>query len=973
MKPKSNPFLRPALLTTAALGLISSIYAADGTWSADTTPLFWRAADTGNWASGVVADASGFTANFTNNITGDRVVNIDADKTITNIVFGDSDTTSAGSWTIANNGVSTNNLILAGTTPTITVNALGTGKTATISAIIEGSAGLTKAGSGTLTLTGVNTYTGGTTVNNGTLALGGPTGPTGTIRGTLTINSGAKVTLNVADVIGYSNAGSTSYVSQININGGTIDNAVSGNNAYTSNFTLTGGIMSSTGGGKFHFNTGYGITTLASANTSTISAGIELRNSNNMSYFVAEGAAASDLVVSGAIVGTGGGITKSGAGTMVLSGTNTYTGATAISAGTLKLDFSASGAPTTNIINNTANSSALAFSGGKLLVVGKDSTTNSQQFNGVSASGAGQIQFTSGTSGTLNASLGALTTTGVGTLDIVLPSSGTVSTTTTGANNGVLVYPYPSNWMNFMTVNNGATWASVSGGNIVPFTSYATANTFGTYQTHTDLTLDTSTGAATTGDIRFNVDGKTLTLTGALNVDAGGILVTPNAATSGATITGSTLYGNGGGKKLVIFNYGKLTIASQITDTANGIVFTGTGTTTLTGTNIYTGATTISAGTVKIGNATALGASTAAVSVANDAVLDLNGTVMTNTNALTINGTGIGSGGALTNSSATAGTYAGLLTLGSASSMIASAGNISLTNTGTITGSGLGLTVGGTYNTTISSIIGTGAGTLTKQDAGTLTLSGANTYTGATTVTGGTLKVQNSYASSGFTVAGGAVLELNGGWTGATTTFSGTGTLRKTGAGTSVWGAGVATFALGSGSLIDVQEGTFIGGSFGNEIWTSNLSDLNVAGGATFSTVEANVRVNKITGTGIIATGYTGCGLRKPHHRRGQRRQHLWRRDSECQRNRKSGQGWLGHDRPHRKQYLYRHDDDQRRHAELLRQQYHRGGDRQWRKRQLHGWHDCHQRQSQPDHEWRKRADDYQQRGLHESALQPGR
>ena len=147
-----------------------------------------------------------------------------------------------------------------------------------------------------------------------------------------------------------------------------------------------------------------------------------------------------------------------------------------------------------------------------------------------------------------------------------------------------------------------------------------------------------------------------------------------------------------------------------------------------------------------------------------------------------------------------------------------------------------------------------------KTGAGTLTLSGANSYSGATAVSVGTLKLQNTYASSGFSVASGAVLELNGGWNGATTTFSGTGTLRKTGAGTSLWGAGAATFALGSGSLIDVQEGEFTGGSNANEVWTSNLSDLNVASGATFSTVEANARVNKITGTGTIKTGYNGAG-----------------------------------------------------------------------------------------------------------------
>jgi autotransporter-associated beta strand protein len=157
-----------------------------------------------------------------------------------------------------------------------------------------------------------------------------------------------------------------------------------------------------------------------------------------------------------------------------------------------------------------------------------------------------------------------------------------------------------------------------------------------------------------------------------------------------------------------------------------------------------------------------------------------------------------------------------------------------------------------------------GGAALTKTGAGSLAFAGANTCSGATTVSNGTLALQNTYASSSFSIAPGAVLELNVASGSrdnpAATSFAGAGTLRKTGAGTALWGSAVATFALSGGGLIDVQGGTLVGSSYGNDVWTGNLGSLNIAAGAEFDGVEGNIRVDALTGGGTFKGGYSGYG-----------------------------------------------------------------------------------------------------------------
>ena len=167
---------------------------ATATW---TNPAGGQWGTAGNWLGNQVATGSGSTVDFnTLNMTADATVLLDSARTIGSLVFGDTDPSSVAGWTLTNNGAPGNILTLADTAPTITVNALGGTKTATISAVVAGSAGLTKSGTGTLTLTTANTYSGTTAINGGTLQIGNGS-TSGTLgSGPVSIASGAALTIH---------------------------------------------------------------------------------------------------------------------------------------------------------------------------------------------------------------------------------------------------------------------------------------------------------------------------------------------------------------------------------------------------------------------------------------------------------------------------------------------------------------------------------------------------------------------------------------------------------------------------------------------------------------------------------------------------------------------------------------------------------------------------------------------------------
>lgn len=172
MNPKS--LLQIGLLASAGILLLAEFPASaqNGIWSGTASGQLWNT--TGNWVSGIVADGSAATgkADFSqvDIPAGTFTVHLNASHTLTNLLFGDTVVGTAGSWLLDDNASSgANTLTLSGTNPVITVNALGTSATATISAVVAGTSAWSKGGAGVLILSGNNTYDAPTTVGGGTL------------------------------------------------------------------------------------------------------------------------------------------------------------------------------------------------------------------------------------------------------------------------------------------------------------------------------------------------------------------------------------------------------------------------------------------------------------------------------------------------------------------------------------------------------------------------------------------------------------------------------------------------------------------------------------------------------------------------------------------------------------------------------------------------------------------------------------
>jgi autotransporter-associated beta strand protein len=228
----------------------------------------------------------------------------------------------------------------------LTLETVGNGASTISGAIATSTGSLEKTGTGTLTLSAANSYTGVTQISAGVVVLSG----SGRLADTtaVTVDSGATFDLNdVTDTVGsIAGAGSITLGSGTLTAGGALSTTFSGVISETGGFTKAGaGTLTLTGSNTFTgtLTISAGTVSVGSGSTTGWIDATSVVNSATITFN------RSDATSYTGVVSGSGGLTKAGAGTLTITGANTYTGATTISAGTLALGGSGVLADTTDV------------------------------------------------------------------------------------------------------------------------------------------------------------------------------------------------------------------------------------------------------------------------------------------------------------------------------------------------------------------------------------------------------------------------------------------------------------------------------------------------------------------------------------------------------------------------------------------------------------------------------------------------
>jgi len=664
-------------------------------------------------------------------------------------------------------------------------------------------------------------------------------------------------------------------------------------------FTLTGiGYTLSSGAGSLT------LTNVGTAATSAINA-LNTSGTNTISAPIILGGAAASTAT----------FTQAAGGTMNLSGnissTNTINGISlATTSGIFTLSGSNSYAGNTSIANatmtlNLNNASALSTGA---LVLGSSVTINNTSGAGITLannninlsggsltfSGSNALSFGSGTA-TLSGANRTVTANGLGVLSI-----GSIDADTTGR-----VFSKLGTGTLLVSGAAGSTFqgGTVLNGGILQVANNTALGTGGI--TFTSGTLQAVNSAVTLGNsstlTALTVSGtQNLTLSGDFTNSGGNRILTSSIATGGnLTLSGTTYLQDptsGSGRTLTIAGTGNTLISGAIvnggTAGASGLTHTNTGLTILTGSNSYTGPTTITSGTIQIGNHGTVGSLAGASSILGPGMVAFDRTdAITISNLLGSNLAVTQQGGSsLTLSNAanvfTGGLFvtSGTVIAGNANVGVLGRGHVNLANNtevdlngnspsiGYLSSSGDGtgalvtsriagsvvLSLGssqppGTESRTYAGLITNGSGTvgITKINTGTQTLTGANSYTGVTRIESGVLAVTsigdggvNSALGASGTAASNILL------VGGTLRYTGTG--HSTNRGFTVFNSSGGTIdSSGSGAINFTNTGAIANGQ-GNEktlILTGTNTGNNVLAGS-WSDFNTSINANSLTKSG---------------------------------------------------------------------------------------------------------------------------
>jgi autotransporter-associated beta strand protein len=784
-----------------------------------------------------------------------------------------------------------------------------------LNSVISGTGSVIQAGAGTLVLSGANTYSGNTTISAGTLnlsnslalqnsaldtsgagvlTLSGVTAPTlGGLRGNKTLSS--VITTDYGNLTG------------ITLNPGTgISNSYSG-------------VIADGAAGMALTKTGAGTQVLSGANTytgsTTISAG---------TLQIGSGSTAGSLSTSSSIVNNGtlifnrsntitqgtdfndaiggtGSVIQAGSSTLVLSGANTYTGSTTISAGTLQIGGNGS-TGSLSASSSIVNNGSLVFRRTTALVQGVD-------FSGSAITGTGAVIQNSSNSTTLNNSAnsfsgtvwvqqGTLYTTGIGSsgANSALGSGGTISLGSSG-NIGTLRFMGSANETTDKIINlagtTGGATLTIDTTNTATYTF--TSNFTATGNGNKPLSLQGSGNSA--GGFILN-GGISDPSTGATSLSVGGsgnVTATLGCATN--SFSGPvSIAGNFSGKSytLEVAGIGNAGNASYLGKNSTISIAAGTG-----GTNIlrYTGSGEITDKVINLSSTATANQATLDASNASGLLKFTSDFTSTGAISKTLNLSGTGNAeiaGALVNNSPTnltnitktgTGTWtlSGNNTYGGSTTI--SAGTLSLS--GNLSGTS-GITINSASAAFAQGSTGliSGTGTTFTLTSGTATLAGSNAYTGATAQNGGTFNLSgNLSGTSGITInsasanftqgsssvisgagttftltSGTATLAGSNTYTGATTINGGTLVLNGTNAASAITVNSGGTLAgTGTGASTTINSGGKIGP--GNSPGTLTVGNLTLNGDGIYTWEMANatglagIGWDQINATGLLTVG----------------------------------------------------------------------------------------------------------------------